>query len=190
MVGRTQDIGGNVETMKPFRGITLHEMAHATVDSVPGKVVPVSAVNQDVRFEAFKGDLESIAFEGSDVGDVVVNLEDAIEVLRLAMSWEPDNETASHDAVTWVWPHDGSRTPPRNVRLRMPMDLPAFAQLTKKEGDAEPYILTVDAFAWGRKVHIRFGRTQSVAFEVFVADSEATKKVYIGKRGDKGDLRR
>lgn len=156
------------------------------IDNVEGR---------NARLEAFLADLASVVATDEEDGSEWVSLEDARAILRQYAEQEPKNETRSKEAVTWVWPHDGSRRAPTDVRLRMPMDLPVFGELRRpgsRSGEgvaAEPkgYVFTLDAFAWGRFVHVKLVEED---ITVFVADAQRTRKVYAGKRRDEGDIHR
>jgi hypothetical protein len=143
----------------------------------------------EARLRAFLEDLESVAVEDEEEagagegGTEWVRLHDAKEALRRFAMDEPLNETPSRSVMTWCWPHERSRLPVTDVRLRMPMDLPCFGELRRPDSG---YVLTLEPFAWGRKVHVKMevdGRLQ-----VFVHDALAIRKVYEGMRGDDGDL--
>jgi hypothetical protein len=164
----------------------------------PGSPIGMTQSQRDnARLSAFISDLESIVAEDED-GSEWVSLEDAKKILRQYAEHEPSNEHGSGGgAVTWVWPHDGSRKAPTDVRLRMPMDLPVFAELRRpgsRSGEgvaADPtgkgYVFTLEPFAWGRFVHVKLvGEDMTV----YVADAQRTRKVYAGKRGDAGDIHR
>jgi hypothetical protein len=153
----------------------------------------VENLGGDARLKAFMADLESLVAEDED-GSKWVELGDAQTILRQYAEQEPSDEAGGRgSAHTWVWPHDGSRRAPTDVRLRMPMDLPVFGELRRpgsRSGEgvaAEPkgYVFTLDAFAWGRLVHVKFVEDEMT---VYVADAQRTRKVYTGKRRDEGDI--
>lgn len=149
------------------------------------------------RLNAFLEDLRSLVSVDEDGS--WVPLHDAEAILRQYAEQEPRNETKSMEAVTWVWPHQESRRAPTDVRLRMPMDLPVFGELRRpgaaKRGEGvgeaalppKGYVFTLDAFAWGRVVHVKLVDEN---IQVYVADKLRTRKVYEGKRCDEADIHR
>lgn len=151
------------------------------------------AVSDTGRLEAFMADLDSISMvDEEDGGSEWVSLHDAKAILRQYAAQEPREGATPGGAVTWVWPHEASRRAPTDVRLRMPMDLPVFGELKRpgsrsEDSVANGYVFTLDAFAWGRFVHVKMVDDD---FTVFVADAQRTRKVYAGKRRDDGDIHR
>jgi hypothetical protein len=159
-------------------------------------VRPVGMIQEarNARLRAFLEDLRSLVATDEEDGSEWVSLVDAENILRQYAEQEPANEHGSGGgAVTWVWPHDGSRRAPTDVRLRMPMDLPVFGELRRPgsrsgEGPAaggKGYVFTLEPFAWGRFVHVKLVGDEMT---VYVADALKTRKVYYGKRGDEGDI--
>lgn len=159
---------------------------------------PLGMIEQrnNARLKSFLSDLESIVATDED-GSKWVELADAQTILRQYAEHEPTDPMTPGGNVTWVWPHDGSRRAPTDVRLRMPMDLPVFGELRRPgsrtgEGPAadptgKGYVFTLEPFAWGRFIHVKMVEDE---ITVYVADAQRTRKVYTGKRGDEGDIHR
>lgn len=146
------------------------------------------------RLAAYMSDLESVSLTEEDEdeedgeGAKWVYLHDAQAVLRQYAEQEPREGATPGGSVTWVWPHEASRRAPTDVRLRMPMDLPVFGELKRPGANADKgYVFTLDAFAWGRLVHVKLVGDD---ITVYVADAQRTRKVYTGKRRDDGDIHR
>lgn len=98
------------------------------------------------------------------------------------------------------------RKQPNKVKLdggyrQMPLDMPMYIQVTRlvneADGAVEGYVVSLDAFTYGREVHVRIGKPKGWrkghSPETIAADPDKIKvwvnkkKIYEGAHGDADD---
>lgn len=100
------------------------------------------------------------------------------------------------------WPGYPVEGDPDGHSLNLPLGLAAWLAVKRlvwpdrsDDQKVKAHVLSLNAFPWGRTVHIRLepgntGRGEPTAIKVFVEDKSGTHLVYEGHRNDENDNRK